>query len=254
MAMNAVRIAHFTTVQVPPAVDGDGENAVNYLLSICRFSPIARTTLIDGEALQDIATLATLRAEDVKTMLKRRSTLAVPNGGFMYSIVSERRFHALVWWVKDTRAQGDVVDPNEWIDNRCNTALQSLDAKEAASTKDSDVKAPTAFNPKDWWNEEERFENYLGAKNSCDGMTPLVYVIREVMPAGWVPTTRREKLVYNAALAGPAYNVDNTEVCSALKQWTISTDGYDWIKSFDAAKDGRNAMNALRNHYSGPGE
>eukprot|EP00957_Ditylum_brightwellii_P152646 11619262-Ditylum_brightwellii.AAC.1 len=72
MAVNIAIIAHFTNnLQVPPNVDADGERAVNYLLSICCFSPIAHATLIDGETLDTIAVLQSLRANDIKTMLKR---------------------------------------------------------------------------------------------------------------------------------------------------------------------------------------
>eukprot|EP00957_Ditylum_brightwellii_P003192 243224-Ditylum_brightwellii.AAC.1 len=113
MAANTDCIAHFTTIQVPPNVDADDKEAVNYMLSICKFSLMTRTTMIDGESLQDVTVSKSLREVDVKITLKRRSSATVANRGFMHSVVLEHRLYALIWWVHNTARQGDTVDPNQ---------------------------------------------------------------------------------------------------------------------------------------------
>eukprot|EP00957_Ditylum_brightwellii_P185922 14154521-Ditylum_brightwellii.AAC.1 len=187
-------------------------------------------------------------------MLKRRSSATVANGGFMHSVVLVHRLYALIWWVHNIVRQGDTVDPNQWLDVSCASTMIALNVQEQAKDKETDVKASTAFDPKDWWNEEHWFENFIGLCISCDGITPLSYVIRGTIPMTWTTTTWREKLIYNAALAGPIYSADNTAIFGALKQWVISTNGYDWIKQFDSTNNGRRAMVASRDHYSGPGK
>eukprot|EP00957_Ditylum_brightwellii_P190129 14473403-Ditylum_brightwellii.AAC.1 len=83
---------------------------------------------------------------------------------------------------------------------------------------------------------------------------PLSYVIREDKPNKWTAMPRREKLIYNAALNGPVFTADNTAVYGAMKQWTIATDGYNWIKQYDDNKNGHRDIVAIQTHYSGPGE
>eukprot|EP00957_Ditylum_brightwellii_P036233 2744942-Ditylum_brightwellii.AAC.1 len=38
MAADIAHIAHFINAQVPPGMDADGKDAVNFILSICKFS------------------------------------------------------------------------------------------------------------------------------------------------------------------------------------------------------------------------
>eukprot|EP00957_Ditylum_brightwellii_P053700 4068317-Ditylum_brightwellii.AAC.2 len=66
---------------------------------------------------------------DIKTMLKKRSSATVANGGFMHSVVSEGRIHALIWWFHDTVRKGAIVDPNQWTDITCMSAMIALDAQ-----------------------------------------------------------------------------------------------------------------------------
>eukprot|EP00957_Ditylum_brightwellii_P167440 12746609-Ditylum_brightwellii.AAC.1 len=117
--------------------------------------------------------------------------------------------------------------------------MVALDAQEQAEDKETDAKSLTAFDPKDWWNKEQQLENFIGSRASCDGIAPFSYIIQETMLAAWTTTTCREKLIYNAALMGPVYSANNTTVFGALKQWVISTKGYDWIKQYNRTKNSR---------------
>eukprot|EP00957_Ditylum_brightwellii_P021618 1630187-Ditylum_brightwellii.AAC.1 len=63
-------------------------------------------------------------------MSKRRSSVTVANGIFMHSVVSECRIHALIWLIHDTVMQGGTVNPNQWTDVTCASAMVALDAQE----------------------------------------------------------------------------------------------------------------------------
>eukprot|EP00957_Ditylum_brightwellii_P136232 10389486-Ditylum_brightwellii.AAC.1 len=151
-------------------------------------------------------------------------------------------------------SQGKTEDPNNWNDTMADVAIMLMDVTERASDKDSDVKAPKGFNPKDWWYERQKFENFLDTRLSCDNLVPLSYIIRENMPAGWAAANRRERLIYTVPLFGPKFANKNTEVYGYLKQWVTTMDGFDWIKDHDNTRNGWAAMISLRNHYSKPGE
>eukprot|EP00957_Ditylum_brightwellii_P108297 8261983-Ditylum_brightwellii.AAC.1 len=87
-------------------MDADGKEALNYMLSICGFSLMVRMTLIDGESVQDLAVLKSLREMDINIVLKRRSSATVVNGGFMHSVVSEHKVYVLFWWIHNAVRQG----------------------------------------------------------------------------------------------------------------------------------------------------
>ena len=43
------------------------------------------------------------------------------------------------------------------------------------------------------------------------------------MPAGWTPTSRDDRLKYNAPLTGPYFVQDNEKVYRVTKQWALNT-------------------------------
>ena len=74
------------------------------------------------------------------------------------------------------------------------------------------------------------------------------------MPPGWLPTSRDDRLKYNAPLDGPYYNQDNQKVYRVTKQWTLNSTAFAWVRPFDNSENGRAAVAAMRDHYDGPGE
>ena len=77
---------------------------------------------------------------------------------------------------------------------------------------------------------------------------PLLHVIREDKPAGWTidqATNEVDRLIHSVSHVGPEYALDNSAVWSELQNVTIDTPVYEWIRKFDATKDGRGAFKAL---------
>ena len=60
--------------------------------------------------------------------------------------------------------------------------------------------------------------------------------------------------MYSAPLTGVYYESDNIAVYQAIKQWCLDTAAWAWVRTYDDNQDDRAAMEALRNHYDGPGE
>jgi len=126
-----------------------------------------------------------------------------------------------------------------------------------AAVLDSD-NAPTSI-PKiqtglayyDW---KESMNNYLDQQRGVGG-APLRYVICEDKLPGWDPATdatnEMERLMYQVQLTGPKFEQDNCHLLQILKESCIGDKAYEWIRSYDAMMDGREAMIALCTHYEG---
>jgi hypothetical protein len=124
--------------------------------------------------------------------------------------------------------------------------------KQGRDKEDDLVEAPKKLDPSKWVDSYLTFLNFLRGQVSTDGKRTLDYVVRKVPPVGWKPTSREDRLKYNAPLAGPFYAQDNRKVYRL--QWTLNTNAFAWIRPFDQGEDGRGAVAAMREHYDGPGE
>ena len=74
------------------------------------------------------------------------------------------------------------------------------------------------------------------------------------LPGKQRTATNLEYQIYNKPLFGDWFKSDNRKVYQILKSLVLKTDGWDWMKEADKTKDGRKAMQLLRNHYDGPGQ
>jgi hypothetical protein len=102
-------------VPVGPAfVPMDGEEAVTHMLTVCGLTLAQRNAVTNVEGIQDIAALAAIYLGDVKRMTKNLSRLTLSRGGAYIGTSATGKFKALIWWVQDDHAQGNVVDPNDW--------------------------------------------------------------------------------------------------------------------------------------------
>ena len=89
----------------------------------------------------------------------------------------------------------------------------------------------------------------------CENV-PLSYVIRTedpvVVTAGLA--NLETALIFQASLQGPSFRKDNKRVYSIMKQLLVDTNAWAWIQRYDRSENGREAMNALSDHYDGPGQ
>ncbi len=91
-------------------------------------------------------------------------------------------------------------------------------------------------------------------RNYC----PIAYVIRPDKPAGWDPEVDAvnvyEQLMYQLPLNGVAYDHDNETVFLFIQLAVVHSQAETWIYDQVPGRDGRGAMQALRNHYEGEAE
>jgi hypothetical protein len=103
---------------------------------------------------------------------------------------------------------------------------------------------------------EQKLSSIIGAAD-----VNLLYVIREEKPMGWIPVTEEERELYSIRHNGPEWKVDNKTVMnilySAINQprsdgrENASRDIITWIKDYNATGDGRNGVQAFKNHFKG---
>ena len=108
----------------------------------------------------------------------------------------------------------------------------------------------------EWRPWKARFVAAMENKRGSDGI-PLARVIRDNKSAGWTvaqATSDLERLIYQAALNGDAYNRDNATVWGELQKYTMEHPFYAWIRSYDDTKDGRGGWLALLAFCKGPSQ
>jgi hypothetical protein len=242
----------------------DKRNGRRGLLSLCTCAssdvPVAETkekgrTGLISRALGSLG--------DIKQMTENLSRLSVNRGGAYIGVSLTATIKALIWWIQDANAQGSTVDPNEWNAEALNNARQRMLLEKQGRDKEDDlVEAPKKLDPSKWLDSYLAFLNFLRGQVSTEGKRTRDYVVRKVPPGGWAPTSREDRLKYNAPLAGPFYAQDNRKVYAQdnrkvyrlTKQWTLNTTAFAWIRPFDQVEDGRGAVAAMQEHYDGPGK
>lgn len=235
-------------------VPDDGIDAIRHLLTVCGFSGAQRTAITHTEGLNDIRSLSTIAPSDVRGLTENLSRLQVQRGGAYIGTYQATNLRALLWWLRDLVAQGTPGVPGDWNNDVLLDARARMDIEKQTKDKTSDIEAPKKLIVAKWRDGYLGLMNFLRSKRSADGKRMLDYVVRRDVPPGWVPLDRDDRLVYGSPLEGANYDADNTSVFQIIKQWTLNTQAFTWVRPFDRNQDGRAAINALRAHYDGPGE
>jgi hypothetical protein len=233
----------------------DGVPAIRHMLSICTLTVVQRDAIMDTEGIQSVAMLTNITLGDVNKMTENLSRLPINRGGAYIGTGATTNIKALIWWAQDIIAQGLIVDPNDWDEVTLDDSRQRMVLQKQARDKSDDViDAPKKLDPSKWVDSYLAFINFLRTQRSADGKRTLEYVVRKPMPPGWLPTSRDDRLQYNAPLVGPYYTQDNQKVYRVTKQWTLNSTAFAWVRPYDNAENGRAAVAAMRDHYDGPGE
>jgi hypothetical protein len=124
-------------------------------------------------------------------MTENLSRLAVNRGGAYIGTSVTTKIKALIWWVQDAQAQGNAVDPNDWIEAALNNARKGiLLEKQGRDREDDTVDAPKRLDPSKWVESYLPFINFLRGQVSADGKRTLDYVVQDP-PVGWMPIPER---------------------------------------------------------------
>ena len=101
----------------------------------------------------------------------------------------------------------------------------------------------------DW---DKKIETTLSTKRGVSEI-PLDYIIHRDMGPGWDPSkdtdNEQEKHIHQVSLAKNAFDKDTKTVFSLLKQSMIGTPAWSWVRHLGNPQDGRQAMQALQDHY-----
>lgn len=212
----------------------------------------AQRNAIDREGFTTLDEFGLLKAKHIFEMVKRLAALTPARGGVLIGQLQIRKLEALLFWIFDRRRRSLDLD-HEAFDNQVITdCLEKLDLEERAP-EDNKVKSPGKLQTSatGWIQWELGFENYLAGIKGAQGL-PIVYVIRKDLPADHVHVNDDTEQLYQIPLVGQLYENDNKAVYLQLKQCVLNTEGWEWIKSYDANQNGRLSMQKLRLHYDGP--
>ena len=206
------------------------------------------TRFMNANSIESVEDFASLDTSQVKEMVKiYRQAFAQGNMG----ITTQNRLKGLIWWARDKRRRGQPIDT---------TTLDLARLEEAREEYEmylKDVEAGSKVTALEKWSSKVEFSSWddmvteildqrMGAQE-----TSISYVIRPNQPAGFTPRNSKEELKYALPLNGSKYRQDNGVVYNMLAIATLDTLAYTYVEKYKYQLDGRNAMQALRDHYDG---
>ena len=234
-------------------------NELRGFLSVCGINNTGPTNarqtteLITSQGFTSIDDFNGFKQADVGRLVKAFNTGNPVSGtiGFM----SQKKLEALAFWVTDLKKRGLTPTLAEWNNDAVEKArIESDITSERKANPVVPKRCDKIVTGLDWYTWSEKFDNYLSSIRGVDDV-PLSYVTRRPKPAGWDPVTDanspEETLIYQVALNGSAFEQDNKTVFTKILEVTLGEPAYEWIRSFEQTKDGRGAMEVLRQHCEG---
>ena len=181
------------------------------------------TEFITSQGFTSIDDFNGLKQADIGRLVKSFNAGSPVTGtiGFMV----QKKLEALAFWVTEHKKRQLPLEAANWNDVAIEEARRQSDiAHERKLNPQVPKRVEKIQTGIDWYTWNEKFENYLSAIRGVDDV-PLTYVIRRDKPAGWNPETdaanEEEKLIYQVALFGAAFEDDNKVVFSKLMEVTL---------------------------------
>ena len=196
-----------------------------------------------------------IEPHQAKDMVKASSAR---NPAQAMGILIQNNLTGLIWYVKDMTRRGLPIDANTIVLNDLHRGHMAYEAYVQNRDKGENIKALEKWCHKydfdDWDRKVTETLSLVYGRNYC----PIAYVIRPEKPAGWDPVddavNNYERLMYQLPLHGIAFEQDNETVFSFIQLAVVHTQAETWIFDHVPGRNGRGAMQALRNHYEGDAE
>jgi hypothetical protein len=206
------------------------------------------TRFMNVNSIESVEDFASLDTSQVRKMVKKyRQAHAQGNMG----ITTQNKFKGLIWWARDKRRRGQPVDTMTLDLERLEEAREEYEMYLKHVEAGSKVTALEKYNSKvEFSSWDEMVTKILNQRMGAQE-TSISYVIRPIQPAGFAPRNNKEELKYALPLTGSKYRQDNRVVYNMLALATLDTLAYTYVKKYKHQLDGRNAMQALRDHYNG---
>lgn len=217
------------------------------------------------EIVANIGTMievASLTEKDISDLSDSYAKRSQQNGRIIFGLQRTKRLKAFIHWVQDFRRINkapslDGLDEDSFRAALIVAADRATVRKEEASTSETIAREASPGKLKDerkWDIWAPAFENMLSTMPGVMGV-PLAYVIRE-------DETPEEAAVFDnfvqqcvacSPLTGSAFEADARQVHQLILSLVQGEQAEQWIKPFLRAKNGRQDMIALRNHFEGEG-
>ena len=221
---------------------------VHQVLGTIGMNQNVRANFITCHSISNLDDFACMKPEDTESVVKHHNDRLARTSPHRIGFVLEKKLRGWLFYYHDQKRRGNAIVPAQFTTAAMNRAINEYESfKQAKEEKTTDIDVDKIDTGVDWFTWKESFTSLLEIKTGVGG-SPLARCIREDKPAGWTPaqaTNPLERLIYELPLNGDEYEVDNSSTWTEIKKVTLGTPTYEWIRQYDATKDGRGAWLAI---------
>ena len=235
--------------EAPPPID-----AVNAMLGVAGMPVAMRQAFTTCHSITSIDDFEYIKPADTENAVKIHNDCLARNSANRIGFVSQKKLTGLFFWYHDNTRRGVAIDPANFTTAAMNRAIRENESfKQLKDSQPSTIEVGKIEDGMNWFNWKESFVGLLELRTGVEG-APLARCTREDKPAGWTPdqaTNPMEKLIYQLPLNGEEFDIDNASAWAEIKNVTLGTPTYEWIRSYDDSKDGRGAWLAILSKCEG---
>ena len=208
---------------------------------------------IAEQGLAVIADLIPMTEKDIQeirsTVLKHPSPNRPAGANVIFPYSALKTIQAIKEWIKTRQNTGMTWAAVSCTQEEIDATKQRIMEMEVlkAATEDLEVPKPEKLaNFKKWILWAEQWDTYMqGSRGAAD--IPLNYVYRQHMVVtpemrNGVYASNDQKLYFTTILSGRHFEIDNARVWTELKSLCIDGPAWDFIKQYEATKNGRLAF------------
>jgi hypothetical protein len=212
------------------------------------------------QGFSDMEQFASLTEKDIIDFVKAINKIPAADGRPRPSIpfASIKKLKAMRNWTIERRRLGIEYEHNDFNASELARIIERMDFEEKLSiNKPVPPALPdkfTSFGTK-WRIFSEGFQGHCSVLRGCMNI-PLSYVLREhgevdpeLLEADF--DSSDERLMNLVVLSGDEYRQDNIRVWDLLRPLVYGTPAWDYVKSYDAPKNGRTAFQVLQKRGEG---
>ena len=216
-----------------------------------------------NQGIDSMSVLSKIMDEDIdelaKSVLEARKALkTVPIGVISFPFIAMRRFKAMRFWAAENARTGNIQGPQSFTDE---IMAKYIDLWDLDKQRTELMENETPTKPKEltdlskWEIFWEEWNSYVGRLRGA-ARCPLTYIFRpqsNVTPELLTKTYENDdtRLIATTLLSGTHYTLDNKRIFDEFKTLVLKGPGYSFIKQYDMAKDGRNAVLSLKRQCEG---
>ena len=219
------------------------------VLRECGMTQVQADAFASQHSFQNLNDVMFFRPEMAKEMIKTYNIGRRLNQkmGAMHEI----KLEAFIYWARELESRQQPVVAADWTAAQVATSISETQAvKDRSANGDVLPEVGMIEVDTEFYEWSDKFLNLLDSiKSGGIGSSSILYIVRPDKPAGWDPvadaTSDKERIMYQVMLTGSVFDTDNKRVWDELKKRTITSNAFEWIKTFEATSNGRGAWRAL---------